>query len=172
VIVIVLVALAAGVVFIPNICGLLACDSPVKAQILVVEGWIPDYVIPGAITGFDMNSYKIMIAGAGPLQLGSHLLQFKTYTRLTQARLMSLGFNDNEIIVLRTRNMKNTGRTNGLDLLEGEKELTLSKRSKQHDRWSIFVVQKFSTLWKNNPWSRERSLVVYTSLVLTCCLCH
>jgi len=54
-IVTVLVALAAWLVCVPNIHGFLAIDCSVRGQVLVVEGWIPDYSIPTAVSEFEKN---------------------------------------------------------------------------------------------------------------------
>ena len=72
-IVTVLVALAAWLVCVPNIHGFLAIDCPVRGQFLVVEGWIPDYSIPTAVSEFEKNGYRQIICVGGPITLGSHL---------------------------------------------------------------------------------------------------
>jgi hypothetical protein len=94
------VALAAGVVCVPSIHGFLSVDNPVKGQLLVVEGWIPDYAIPGAISEFKSNGYKLMI------EVGSYLSDFKSYARLTQARLAALGFDEKRLVALETGDVK------------------------------------------------------------------
>ena len=106
-IVTVLVALAAGLVCVLNIHAFLAIDCPAKGQVLVVEGWIPDYAIPGAISEFEKNGYRQLIAVGGPIELGSHLSEFKSYARLSQARLIALGFKGERLVVLETGDIKN-----------------------------------------------------------------
>jgi hypothetical protein len=103
---VVLAALVAGLVSVPSINGFLTYDNPVRGQALVVEGWIPDYAIPGAITEFDRNGYKVMIAVGEPIQLGAHLSEFKNYARLTQARLAGLGFDQKRLVVLETGDIR------------------------------------------------------------------
>ena len=64
---------------ISGIHGFLAGEKPVRGEILVVEGWIPDYAIPGAISEFEKNGYELMIAVGGPITLGSHVSGFRRY---------------------------------------------------------------------------------------------
>ena len=105
-VVVVLVVLATGVVCVPNIHGFLARECPVGGQVLVVEGWIPDYAMPGTISEFNKKGYKQMIAVGGPIELGSHLSEFKSYARLAQARLIALGFSDKRLVVLETKDIR------------------------------------------------------------------
>jgi hypothetical protein len=60
--VIVLAAPVAGLVCVPNIHSFLAIDCPVRGRLLVMEGWIPDYAIRGAISEFEKNGYRQLIA--------------------------------------------------------------------------------------------------------------
>ena len=99
-------ALVAGLVCASNIHGFLAIDYPVRGEPLVVEGWIPDYAMQGAISEFNKKGYKQMIAVGGPIELGSHLSDFKSYARLAQARLIALGFNGERLVVLETGDIK------------------------------------------------------------------
>ena len=101
-----LAVLLACLLGVPNIHSLLAIDCPVRGGLLVVEGWIPDYAIPGAISEFEKDDCKQMIAVGGPIEKGSHLSEFKDYARLTQAKLVSLGFSERRLVVLETGDIK------------------------------------------------------------------
>ena len=101
-----LVACSAVLILVPGINGFLAINCPVRGELLVVEGWIPDYAMPGAISEFGKNGYKQMIAVGGRIELGSHLSDFKSYGRLAQARLIALGFNGERLVVLDTGDIK------------------------------------------------------------------
>ena len=101
-----IVACALVLVLVPGTHGFLAIDCPVRGQLLVVEGWIPDYAIPGAISEFEKNGYRQLISVGGPIELGSHLSDFKSYGRLAQARLIALGFNGERVVVLETGDIK------------------------------------------------------------------
>jgi hypothetical protein len=101
-----LLTCAAVLGLVPRIHGFLAIDCPVRGEVFVVEGWIPDYAIPGAVSEFDKNGYKRMIAVGGPIEKGSHLSDFKNYARLTQATLNAHGFSEERVVVLETRDIK------------------------------------------------------------------
>ena len=101
-----IVACALVLVLVPGTHGFLAIDCPVRGQLLVVEGWIPGYTIPGAISEFEKNGYRQLIAVGGPILLGSHLSEYASYAELTRARLKRLGFNDERIVVLETKDIR------------------------------------------------------------------
>ncbi len=105
-IVLVLAAPVAGLVCVSNIHGFLAIECPVRGQLLVIEGWIPDYSIPGAISEFENHDYRSLIAVGSPILSGSHLSQFKSYAELTQARLEELGFKKDQMVVIATQDIK------------------------------------------------------------------
>jgi hypothetical protein len=107
----VLFSAAAAVLFgIGQVHGLLAITNPVEGELLVVEGWIPDYAMKGAKAEFEKSGYTLLIAVGGPLRLGSDLSRYKSYARLTQARLAEMGFKKEKIIEIETLDAK-TDRT-------------------------------------------------------------
>ena len=93
-------ACAAVVFLVPGIHGFLAIDCPVQGQVLVVEGWIPDYAIPGAISEFEKKGYRRLVVVGGPILLGSHLAGYRSYAELGRARLKGLGLSDAQTVVL------------------------------------------------------------------------
>jgi hypothetical protein len=103
---ILIVACAAVLFLAPGTHGFLAIDCPVRGELLVVEGWIPDYAIPGAISVFEKNGYGRMICVGGPITLGSHLSEYRNYGELGRARLKALGFSGERIIVIETQDIK------------------------------------------------------------------
>ena len=101
--------LIVGITFlstVPRINGFLAIECPVRGDILVVEGWIPDYAIPGAISEFEKNGYELMIAVGGPITLGSHVSGFRNYAELAHVRLKALGVDEGSIVVLETEDIR------------------------------------------------------------------
>jgi hypothetical protein len=90
----VLAVVTAGLVSLLNLHGFLACNDPVRGQVLVVEGWTSDYAIPGAVSEFEKNGCRRMVCVGGPIEKGSYLSGFKSYERLTEARLVALGVDE------------------------------------------------------------------------------
>ena len=85
----------------------LSINSAVKAKIMVVEGWIPDYALIGAKNEFEKNGYTLLIAVGGPLDIGSHLSKYKSYARLTVRRLEEMGIPERQIAEIETKNVMN-----------------------------------------------------------------
>jgi hypothetical protein len=103
------VVIAAGVALlgtVPMIHGFLATEHAVRGEILVVEGWIPDYAIPGAISEFEKNGYLRLVCVGGPILSGSHLAEVSDYAELGRARLKRLGFSEERLVVLKTDDIR------------------------------------------------------------------
>lgn len=96
-----LVIAALLIIFIgKNIHPFLAIDSPVNSEILVVEGWLPDYALEQAMNEFNDNNYSLLITTGGPLLKGYHLSEYKTEAKLAASSLIELGFDEEKVIVV------------------------------------------------------------------------
>jgi hypothetical protein len=80
----------------------LAVDHAVRADILVVEGWLPDYALEKAREEFRKRNYRIIITTGGPIEVGFYISKHKSYAALTAATLKRLGFNEESIAVVPT----------------------------------------------------------------------
>jgi len=80
----------------------LAINKPIGGEIMVVEGWLPDYALEKAIADFQDGYYKSLITTGGPLLKGSHLTKYKTYAELTASTLINIGFDVNKLVVIPT----------------------------------------------------------------------
>ncbi len=76
----------------------LAMNRPVHGDLLVVEGWVPDYVLEQAIVEFNANNYQLLITTGGPLEKGVYLSEYKTYAELAAATLIKLGLSENLVV--------------------------------------------------------------------------
>ncbi|MEG3904822.1 YdcF family protein [Microcoleus sp. B4-C5] len=85
---------------ITNIHPFLAVNAPIKADILVVEGWLPDYAIESAIAEFKKGEYSQLITTGVPLSKGYYLAEYKNYAALTAATCIALGFDQNQVIAV------------------------------------------------------------------------
>ena len=83
-----------------NIHPFLAVTSPIKADILVVEGWLPDYAIESAIVEFKKGGYRQLIATGLPVGKGYHLAKYKNYAELTAATCIALGFDKDKVVAV------------------------------------------------------------------------
>jgi hypothetical protein len=83
---------------ITTIYPFLAVNHPVPGEILVVEGWLPDYALEKAIKEFKSKNYHLLITTGGPLEMGSLLSEYRTYSELAAATIRQLGL-DKQLIV-------------------------------------------------------------------------
>jgi hypothetical protein len=105
-IILVLFLVALWLAIITQIEPFLAVSAPVKADILVLEGWVGDGVIKGAISEFYKGNYKLIITTGMPLERGSYLSEYKTYPELTAATLLALGINPDQIVAVPAQPVK------------------------------------------------------------------
>ena len=75
----------------------LAHSAPLDAKILVVEGWIGDEGIIGAINEFERKPYKLMITAGNPFGRGEYLSEYKDFANLSKATMVTLGFDPDKI---------------------------------------------------------------------------
>lgn len=69
----------------------LARQAPVRAEMLVIEGWVGDELLAQAVDWAEHNGVKKIVATGGPVEVGSYLVHWKTYAEMTKARLEALG---------------------------------------------------------------------------------
>jgi len=70
------------------------CD----ADILVVEGWTPDYVHEHAASLYFENNYRYIFVPGVPLEKGSYLIEFENYAEVGKETLIALGIPEEKII--------------------------------------------------------------------------
>ena len=75
----------------------LSYSQPIDAEILVVEGWIADEGIRGAIAEFERHPYKLMITAGSPFGRGEYLSEYRDFANLSKATMIALGFDANKI---------------------------------------------------------------------------
>lgn len=83
-----------------NMYPFLAVNSPIAADVLVVEGWVPDRVLEGALAEFRRGSYRKLIATGLPVGLGYYLSEYKSFAELAAATLMALGLEKEHLVAV------------------------------------------------------------------------
>ncbi len=76
----------------------LAPTRPVQGEVLVVEGWLPDYALEKVRDRFQNGNYQLLVTSGGELWVGSHLSRYKTWARLAAATLTAQGVSAGKII--------------------------------------------------------------------------
>lgn len=111
ILVIALLVISAGGAFaIANLHLFLAKNAPINADILVVEGWLPDYALKAAMNEFEQGSYQRLITIGGSIPRGSYLSQYKTFAELAAATLTAMGL-DPQYVSVAPHNAENASRT-------------------------------------------------------------
>jgi hypothetical protein len=92
-----LLGVALANLFVRGLHPFLAVNAPVRAGVLVVEGWAPDSAMEQVIAEFKQNRYQKLFVTGGPLEQGAPLSEYKTYAELGTATLLKLGLTTNEV---------------------------------------------------------------------------
>ncbi|NJL84390.1 MAG: YdcF family protein [Chloroflexaceae bacterium] len=87
-------------VFIMGIQRFLCLAKPIAAEVLVVEGWLRDEAIAGALQEFHRGSYQLLITTGVPLNRGIYLSEYQTFAELAAATLIRLGFAPDKLVAV------------------------------------------------------------------------
>ncbi len=89
-----------GVLFLlfRNLNSLLSPKQPVSSDVLVVEGWLPDYALDEVMRIFRQHHYRLIITTGGALEQGFYLETYKTEAQLMAASLVERGVGKDSII--------------------------------------------------------------------------
>ena len=96
------------IIFLPIYLGLrnlYSILSPVhreKTGILVLEGFISDYVLEDAINEFTNNHYTLLITTGTPLEYGDLLERYHNTSRVAGMSLIKLGFDSTKLVMIGT----------------------------------------------------------------------
>ncbi|RLD57427.1 MAG: YdcF family protein [Bacteroidetes bacterium] len=94
------VFLILALIYIFNIHSFLAKTKPINGDILVVEGFIPDYAIEGSKAIFEKGGYKLLVVTGKPYEKGYHLSSYKNSGKSSAATLIKLGLDAKYIRVV------------------------------------------------------------------------
>ncbi|MEO0406301.1 MAG: YdcF family protein [Cyanobacteria bacterium P01_A01_bin.135] len=84
-----------------DVYPLLAPNRPTQnAELLIVEGWLPDYALEMIATEFREGGYQLIVAMGSPLLHAGHLTRYSTFADLSAATLVSLGIDASKILLL------------------------------------------------------------------------
>ena len=88
--------------FLHSIVPFLTYKNIIQSNFIVVEGWVPDYVLEAAITEFKRkNCGKIFVVG-GPIERGSFLSDYKTWADFGANSLHKMGVAEESIVAIPT----------------------------------------------------------------------
>jgi len=75
----------------------LAHNHQVKSDILVVEGWVPDYVFEFAQAEFQSKNYRLLLVTGEPVEKGSYLTGHDNFAEVGANTLIKLGMNPEQV---------------------------------------------------------------------------
>ncbi len=102
-----LCAIATGLLAITNIYPFLAVHRPLPAaDALVVEGWLPDQALDGAIAEFKRGNYRTIIITSCPILHGYYLGDYQDFADLKAATIIKMGVPSNEVVSLAVPGVK------------------------------------------------------------------
>ena len=94
------------VLFTLAIYPFLALTRSAQGEVLVVEGWLPDYALEKVRDRFQDGNYQLLVTSGGELPTGSHLSRYKTLARLAAATLTAQGVPAEKIITASAPSVK------------------------------------------------------------------
>jgi len=103
---ILLVALAIFSYIFSTVHTYLSLNREMKSNVLIVEGWLPDYALEATIKKFETNHYTQIYTTGGPLSVGSYLKEYKDYAHLAKASLVAMGMKDEDITAVAAEDVK------------------------------------------------------------------
>jgi len=87
-------------IYINNIHSFLAQNKPINTDIMVLEGFLPDYAIKEAMNIFTKEEYKLLLITGKKRMKGSQLDQFENDGIYSAETLVKLGFDREKIRVI------------------------------------------------------------------------
>ncbi|MBU0486452.1 MAG: YdcF family protein [Bacteroidetes bacterium] len=89
-----------SVVFVLTVHSFLTVNRTVEANILVVEGWTPDYATEAAVAEFTSKPYDFILVPGTPIDKGSFLVDFKNMAEVCKQTMLRLGIPEEKVIAL------------------------------------------------------------------------
>jgi uncharacterized SAM-binding protein YcdF (DUF218 family) len=95
-------ALMISVMFfsITHLYPFLAVTSPIKTDVLVVEGWVTDYAVEQAFAEFKSGSYGQIFTTGGPVERGFYLVEYNNFATIAAATLKKLGMQPEKVTIV------------------------------------------------------------------------
>lgn len=84
----------------------LAVEAPIGGEVLVVEGWIPDYALRQALDEFRARHYARLLTTGGPVPMGMAFSYYGDYATLAAATLQAYGLPSDSIAKAPSRDVR------------------------------------------------------------------
>ncbi len=78
----------------------LTVNDPIPSDILVIEGWIPDYAVQQTLADIRRDHYRKIFVTGGPIDSGTYLCGYTNWAELGAATLVRFGVDTNTVEAL------------------------------------------------------------------------
>ena len=95
-------AIALLIYWMVHLPNFLSVNAPIDAEVLVVEGWIPDHAVKEVISEFYQGGYRQVVTTGPPLWKGAYLSEYNNFAELTAATLVTLGLPEEAVVAAPT----------------------------------------------------------------------
>lgn len=85
-----------------NLYSFLAVTSPIKTDVMVIEGWITDGALKQAVAEIERGNYSQIFTTGIPVEIGHYLAKYKTFADICTASLREMGVPESKIISVPT----------------------------------------------------------------------
>lgn len=89
-----------GLLLLQMLYPFLAVHAPTEADLLVVDGWMPDYALEQVCTEFYAGSYQRIVTVGTYISRGHYLIEYKTYADVAAATLITLGIPACQVVAI------------------------------------------------------------------------
>ncbi|MEA5511380.1 YdcF family protein [Crocosphaera sp. UHCC 0190] len=90
------------IVIATSIQPFLRVSRPIQADVMVLEGWVNDAVIKGAVAEFKAKNYQLMITTGTPISRGQQFSSYKTLAELAAATAIAWGLDPQSVVAVPT----------------------------------------------------------------------
>ena len=95
-----LLLIGSGFAFLIGIHPFLSPNRPIGGEILVVEGWIPDYCLREALQTFRSRGYRLLVTTGGPLPAGMPYSSYGSHAEYAAKCLRDLGLGADSVFAV------------------------------------------------------------------------
>ena len=99
-VVLMVVLIVAGYSFVKGIYHFLSPNRPIGGEVLVVEGWIPDYSQREALAIFRSGGYRLLITTGGPVPPGLAYSHYGNHAAFASATLQEMGLGADSVVAV------------------------------------------------------------------------
>jgi uncharacterized SAM-binding protein YcdF (DUF218 family) len=94
------VAGGSALLILDNLDRFLSSGHPVEAQVLIVEGWLPDYGLVAAKAEYQSKPYRLLVTTGVPIETGTFLSEYGTFAQRGKRSLVRLGVPDSLVVAV------------------------------------------------------------------------